>query len=153
VLPTPTPPRTQGATIGSVSCTSLSACTATGLAFAAPAGFPPQTLAERWNGMRWRIQPTPLLPGAGDMNNFSVACPAQSACIAVAGLKNDGLGSQTTLAEQWRGSGASPAQTAPAASPARAYTGIAGCVRAAMGEGLAMGTAAARTEREDLCAS
>jgi len=146
VLPTPTPPGTQGAGIGSVSCTSLSACTATGLAFGAPAGFPPQTLAERWNGARWRIQPTPPLPGAGDMNNFSVACPAQSACIAVAGFANDSHGSQTTLAEQWRGSGASPAQTAPVAFSPRAYLGIAGCIRAAMGAGSAIGATATRIE-------
>ena len=146
VLPTPTPPGTQGAGIGSLSCTSLSACTATGLAFGAPAGFPPQTLAERWNGARWRIQPTPPLPGAGDMNNFSVACPAQSACIAVAGFANDSHGSQTTLAEQWRGSGASPAQTAPVAFSPRAYLGIAGCIRAAMGAGSAIGATATRIE-------
>jgi hypothetical protein len=138
VLPTPNPPGTQGAGIGSVSCTSLSACTATGLAFGAPAGFPPQTLAERWNGMRWRIQPTPLLPGVGDMNNFSVACPAQSACIAVGGFENDGPGSKT-LTEQWRPNGTSTARTAPAASPPPAYRGIAGCIRAAISEGFATG--------------
>jgi len=79
------------------------------------------------------------------MNNFSVACPAPSACIAVAGLKNDGLGSQATLTEQWRGSGASPAQTAPAAFSHRAYHGSAGCIRAAIGEGFAMGAAETRT--------
>jgi hypothetical protein len=144
VLPTPTPPGTQGAGIGSVSCTSLSACTATGLAFGAPAGFPPQTLAERWNGKRWRIQPTPLLPGVGDMNNFSVACPAQSACLAVGGFENDGPGSKT-LTEQWRPSGTSTARTAPAAFSPRAYHGSAGCIRAAIGEGFAMGAGETRT--------
>src|SRR5262249_15103919 len=115
--------------------------------FAAPAGFPPQTLAERWNGKRWRIQPTPLLPGVGDMNNFSVACPAPSACIAVGGFENDGPGSKT-LTEQWRGSGGSPAQTAPAASSPRTYLGIAGCIRAAMSEGFATGVAARRAGPE-----
>jgi hypothetical protein len=145
VLPTPNPPGTQGAGLGSVSCTSLSACTATGLAFGSPAGFPPQTLAERWNGVRWRIQPTPLLPGVSDMNNFSVACPAQATCIAVGGFKNDLAGSKT-LTEQWRGRGASPAPTAPAAFSPRAYLGIAGCIRAAVGEGLATGAAATPTE-------
>jgi len=80
------------------------------------------------------------------MNNFSVACPAQSACIAVAGFANDSHGSQTTLAEQWRGSGASPAQTAPVAFSPRAYLGIAGCIRAAMGAGSAIGATATRIE-------
>jgi hypothetical protein len=144
VLPTPTPPGTQGAGLGSVSCTSLSACTATGIAFGAPAGFPPQTLAERWNGVRWRIQPTPILAGVGDMNNFSVACPGPSACIAVAGFENDGPGSKT-LTERWRGGGASTAHTAPAAAPPTAYRGLAGCIREAIGEGIATGAVAAPT--------
>src|SRR5215471_7975612 len=110
----------------------------------APAGFPPQTLAERWNGVRWRIQPTPLLPGMNDLSNFSVACPAPSACIAVGGFENDGPGAKT-LTERWRGSGASTARTAAAASSARAYLGMAGCIRAAIGDGVATGAAATRT--------
>jgi hypothetical protein len=134
---TPNPPGTQGDFLGSVSCTSLTACTGVGLAFG-PGGFPPQTLAERWNGARWRIQPTPLLPGVSDMNNPSVACPVQSACIAVAGFENDGPGAKT-LTEQWQASGTSTARTAPAASPPPAYRGIAGCIRAAISEGFAMG--------------
>ncbi len=143
VLPTPNPPGTQGDFLSSVSCTSLSACTGVGMAFAAPAGFPPQTLAERWNGAQWRIQPTPLLPGVGDLSNFSVACPSQSICIAAGGFENDGPGAKT-LAERWRGSGASTGQTAPAAFSPRAYLGIAGCIRAAMDEGLATEAAATR---------
>ena len=138
---TPNPPGTQGDFFNSVSCTSLSACTGVGMAFA-PGGFPPQTLAERWNGARWRIQATPLLPGIGDLSNFSVACPAPSACIAAGGFENDGPGAKT-LTEQWRGSGASAAQIAPAASSPHTHLGIAGCIRAAISEGSATGAAAA----------
>jgi hypothetical protein len=141
VLRTPNPPGTQGGVLGSVSCTSLSSCTGVGIALAAPAGFPPQTLAERWNGARWRIQPTPLLPGVGDLSNFSVACPAQSACIAAGGFENDGPGAKT-LTEQWQGSGTLTAPTAPAASLTRGYRGILGCIHAAIDEGVATGTAA-----------
>jgi hypothetical protein len=61
VQPTPTQPGTQGDSFNSVSCTSLTACTGVGMAFAL-GGFPPQTLAERWNGARWRIQPTRSCP-------------------------------------------------------------------------------------------
>jgi hypothetical protein len=139
---TPNPPDTQGDSFNSVSCTSLSACTGVGMAFA-PGGFPPQTLAERWNGARWRIQPTPLLPGIGDLSNFSVACPAPSVCIAAGGFENDGPGAKT-LTEQWRGSGTATAQIAPAASSPRAHLGIAGCTRAAIGEGSTTGAAATR---------
>jgi hypothetical protein len=146
VLPTPNPPGTQGALLSSLSCTSLSACTGVGLAFSAPAGFPPQTLAERWDGVQWSIQPTSLLPGMGELNNFSVACPAQSACVAAGGFENDGPGAKT-LTEQWRGTGTGTAQTAPAALSPRTYQGIAGCIRAAMGEGFAVRAAAARFGR------
>jgi hypothetical protein len=141
VLPTPNPPGTHGDFLNSVSCTSLSACTSVGQAFG-PGGFPPQTLAERWNGVQWRIQPTPLLPGVGTIDSFAVACPAPSACIAAGGFEDDGSGTKT-LAEQWRGSRTSTAQTAPGTSP-RAYHGIAGCIRAAIGEGFAIGAAATR---------
>jgi hypothetical protein len=143
VLATPNPPGTQGNFLSSVSCTSLSACTGAGLAFGVPAGFPPQTLAERWNGAHWRIQPTPLLPAVHDISPLSVACPAQSSCIAVGGFENDGPGSKT-LTEQWRGSGTPTAQTAPAVLSPRAYLGIYGCIRAAIGERFPIGAAATR---------
>jgi hypothetical protein len=141
VLPTPNPPGTQGDFLAGVSCTSLSACTGVGIAFAAPAGFPPQTLAERWNGAQWQIQPTPLLPGVSDLGFFSVACPGRSACIAAGGFENDGPGAKT-LTEQWRASGTSIAQTGPAASSPPAYRGILGCIHAAIGEGFAIRAAA-----------
>jgi hypothetical protein len=140
VLRTPNPPGTQGDFIGSVSCSSLSACTAAGAAFASPAGSPPQTLAERWDGVQWRIQPTPLLPAVRDLSSFSVACPAPSDCIAVGGFENDGPGAKT-LTEQWRGGRASATPTAPVGLSARAYLGIAGCIRAAVSGGAATGPA------------
>jgi len=142
---TPNPSGTQGGILGSVSCTSLSTCTGVGIALTAPAGFPPQTLAERWNGVQWRIQPTPLLPGVGDLSNFSVACPAQSACIAAGGFENDGPGAKT-LIEQWRGGPTSTARAIPAAFAPRAYHDIAACIRAATGGGAAIGARTARLE-------
>src|SRR5690348_10629694 len=49
--------------LSAVSCTSGRACTAVGshAASLSGTGF---TLAERWNGTRWRIQPTTLPTGA-----------------------------------------------------------------------------------------
>jgi hypothetical protein len=137
IRPTPVLSAGQGSFFNSVACVA-SACTAVGL-YLTNSG--PLTLAERWNGARWHIQPTPLLPAVHDIGNFSVACPAQLTCMAVGGFENDGPGSKT-LTEQWRGSGTSTALTAPAAFSARAFPGIAGCIRAAMGEGFATGAAA-----------
>jgi hypothetical protein len=141
VLPTPNQPGTQGDFIGSLSCTSLSACTAVG-GYANSSGAQ-LTLAERWNGVQWRIQRTPMLPGVHNLSSFSVACPAQLTCIAAGGFENDGPGSKT-LAELWLGSGTATARTAPGAFSPRAYTGIVGCIRGAMGEGFAMGAATTR---------
>ena len=57
----PLPHGAPGGILTAVSCTSTSACTATGSNFST-AG---QTLAERWNGTRWRVQPTPNPANSG----------------------------------------------------------------------------------------
>ena len=137
IQPTPNPSGTQFfSVLTGVSCTARDACEASG-------GSDAGAFAERWNGVQWRIQPTPPLPGIHDLSNFSVACPAPSACIAAGGFENDGPGAKT-LTEQWRGSGTSTTRTAPTAFSSRAYLGMAGCIRAALGEGGAIGAAATR---------
>jgi hypothetical protein len=138
IQPTPTPP--GGGLLNGVACPAPAACTAVGITFTSSGGM---ILAERWNGTAWHIQPTPLLPAAFDITLPAVACPARAACTTVGGFENDGRGS-VSLAERWRGGGAPAAQTAPGASSPRAYRGIAGCIRAALGEDFAAGTAAAR---------
>jgi hypothetical protein len=94
-----TPPGTEGNgdSFSGVSCSSASACTAVGLVFSSA----PFTVAERWNGTQWSIQPTPSIPGVYDMAGPAVSCPTLSACTAVGGYRNDGPG--VTLAEQWNG--------------------------------------------------
>jgi hypothetical protein len=139
IQPTPTPP--GGGLLNGVACPAPAACTAVGFTFTSSGG---RILAERWNGTAWHIQPTPLLPAAHDISLPAVACPDRTACTAVGGFENDGPGS-VSLAERWRGSGTSAAQTAPAAFSPRAYRGIAGCIRAALGEGFAIGAAVPRT--------
>jgi hypothetical protein len=128
--------------LNTVSCTSASSCTAAGELANSAGQAVVGTLAERWNGRSWHIQPTPVLPGLGLVNNFSAACPAQSTCIAAGGFENDGQNAKT-LTEVWR-AGASGAQPAPGASSPRAYLGMAGCIRAAMGKGAAVRATATR---------
>jgi hypothetical protein len=86
-----------------VSCTSPSACIAVGGRLALP-GKPTGTLAERWDGHTWSIQPTPSLPGHGIKLLNSVACTSRSFCMAVGNefspATGEGLG---TLAERWDG--------------------------------------------------
>jgi hypothetical protein len=57
IQPTPIPAGAMFSTLGGVSCSSASACTTTGLYYAGT--DEPRTLAERWNGDGWEIQPTP----------------------------------------------------------------------------------------------
>jgi hypothetical protein len=137
VQPTPASP---GGQLTGLACSAPAACTAVGFTFTSTGGM---ILAERWNGTTWRIQPTPLLPAAHDISPPAVACPARTACIAVGGFENDGPGS-VSLAERWRGSRTPPAPTTPGAFSPPTHSGIAGCIRAALGDGFATGAAAPR---------
>jgi len=102
IQPTPNP-RGGGWTLGAVSCTSPSACTAVGGRLEPP-GTPGATLAERWNGRRWRIQATPSLPGGAVKLLTGVACTSRSSCLAVGGEFDQATGqSLGTLAERWNG--------------------------------------------------
>jgi hypothetical protein len=83
--------------------------------------FPPTgpfTIAERWNGSHWTIQPTPTFPGIYDLDPSFVSCPTTFLCTAVGGYTNNGV--KLTLAEQWHGSGhQSQAATGPSGRASR----------------------------------
>jgi hypothetical protein len=102
IQPTPNPPG-GGWSLGAVSCTSPSACTAVGGRLVPP-GEPTGTLAERWDGHTWRIQPTPNPPGHGIKLLDSVSCTSPSSCMAV-GVEFDPATGESlgTLAERWDG--------------------------------------------------
>ena len=106
IQPTPNPPGGGNILLASVACPASSACTAFG--FDVTGSGQHLTLAESWNGHTWRIQPTPAIVAA-DIGFPGVACPALSACVAVASYTNNGP--NLTLAEQWnrRSSGSQPA--------------------------------------------
>jgi hypothetical protein len=92
VTSAPTPAQLNG-----VSCVSPRDCTAVG-AYVNSAGVI-ATLAERWNGTRWTVQPTPNKDEGFEARNSldSVSCPSPKFCMAV------GSGSRRTLAEEWNG--------------------------------------------------
>jgi hypothetical protein len=98
---TPNPSGGQNIFLANVACPDRSVCTAFGLDLTA---FGPLTLAERWSGGRWRIQPTPGLV-AYDIGFPGVACPTSSACYAVASYTNNGP--SLTLVERWNRTGTS----------------------------------------------
>jgi hypothetical protein len=92
----PNPPGAASSIFFGVACTSASACIAVGGSTSRTRV--PVTLAERWNGRSWRLQPTPNPATGGELSG--VACTAPSACTAV-GARTDSAGNPAgTLAER-----------------------------------------------------
>jgi len=84
----------------SVSCVTSSDCLAVG--YYTNSSGADKTLAERWNGSKWTVEPTPN-PSRSTINILTgLACPSSRNCTAV-GYHADGSGIRT-LAEQWNGS-------------------------------------------------
>ena len=87
--------------LNSVSCASATACTATGSAFVRGSLI---TLAERWNGTAWSIQPTPNPDPFTASTLASVSCPTSTDCVAVGNWSYENMrGPTVTLAEAWNG--------------------------------------------------
>jgi hypothetical protein len=98
---TPNPSGATSSGLASVSCPRARACTAVG-SYVNSAGAE-MTLAEHWNGTRWRIQPMPNPSGATSSSLASVSCARRRACIAVGGYSANSSGVLTDLAERWNG--------------------------------------------------
>lgn len=105
IQPTPNLARVPYTVLRSVSCTTRWACTAVGQSGQTPQyGQQTRTLAARWNGRTWAVQPTPaLVAGAADALN-AVSCKSATSCVAVgiAGFGGDSEAANT-LAERWNG--------------------------------------------------
>jgi hypothetical protein len=101
IQPTRTPAGSRSAVLTAVSCPTRMACTAVGYATAqSGAGV---ALAEHWNGARWSIERTAVLPGARGGLLFGVSCPSAAACTAVGSVISRS-GRSRPLAERWNGS-------------------------------------------------
>lgn len=97
----PNPKRSTNGSLLGVSCTSRRACTAVGFYDTGTAG---RTLAvaERWNGTRWRIQPTRRPAGTLSDEFVGVSCSTRHACTAV-GYQNNPITGARPLVEAWNG--------------------------------------------------
>jgi hypothetical protein len=81
---TPRPAGALASGFFAVSCTSPGACTAAGAD--AGSGGKTVTLAQAWNGTRWRVQATPATPNPASIfaNGLAgVSCASPRACTAV----------------------------------------------------------------------
>lgn len=94
----PTPAGAKRSALVDVSCTSIRTCTAVG-DFVNSAGTD-VTLAERWNGHTWAIQPTPNPRGAKRSVFYGASCGSTAACTAV-GWFRGGIGTAKPLAERY----------------------------------------------------
>jgi hypothetical protein len=97
----PLPHASPGGILAAVSCTSPRACTATGANFSNTS----PTLAERWNGTRWRVQPTPNPPNfttsSEEPELNAVSCTSGTACTATGKYAPGGNGAY--FLEAWNG--------------------------------------------------
>src|SRR5437764_3823913 len=96
IQPSPNPPGSQGTALSAVSCDPSGSCTAVGQY---GTGGPTLTLAERWNGSTWTIQPTPNPSGANALLT-GISCPGRYSCTAV-GYRVSSV--VRPLVERWNG--------------------------------------------------
>jgi hypothetical protein len=96
----PPSPAVPNGVLSAVSCSSGDACTAVGH-FVNGKGAR-ATLAERWNGRGWLIQPTPNPSRAAGSALAGISCPLEKVCVAVGTF----IGHAETprpLVEEWDG--------------------------------------------------
>jgi hypothetical protein len=95
------PAGAQAANFDGVACSSKTFCIAVGV-YANRAGkF--VTLAEKWNGSHWTVQPTPNPANFKGAGLNAVACTSPSACTSVGGFATH-AGNTFPLTEVWNGS-------------------------------------------------
>jgi hypothetical protein len=101
--PIPAPPGALSSGLYGVSCPAATSCIAVGST--TDAGGHETALAERWDGARWRLEPTPPGSAAQTTRLQAVSCSSANACAAV-GYAIDANGSnlRTARAERWDGS-------------------------------------------------
>ncbi len=96
---TPNPSGATRSTFTGVSCSSATACTATG-EYVNSSGTT-VTLAEAWNGTEWSIQSTSNPSEASGSTLQSVYCASSSSCVAI-GYSSTSTGWES-FSEQWNG--------------------------------------------------
>lgn len=119
---TPGPAGSLGGELLAVSCSSAKACTAAG-SYGASSGQG-RTLAERWNGARWRLQAMPSPAGSPGSGIAGISCAALKSCVAAGSYSTKG-GASRMLAERWNGSRwRIQARPGPAGATGSAFLGV-----------------------------
>src|SRR5262249_38965450 len=124
----PNPAGAQFSELAGVTCNMVASCVAGG-DYVNGSGTD-VTLAERWDGTNWVIQPTPNPSGSQFGFLASVSCTSPSACTAVGGYGNSS-GTLVTLAERWNGTKWVTQQTPSRAGASFSYLAAVSCPSAA----------------------
>ncbi len=136
-----TPPISNAIGLNAVSCAAPNACTALGGYIHAPprpnTSSYNVTVAERWNGKRWAVQPLPnpartlilILPG--------ISCVSPNMCMAVGYTEpSEGVGGGGAIAERWNGSSWTMQGVSGAADLSRVSCASVSMCMAVAGDGL-----------------
>jgi hypothetical protein len=99
IIATPNPTRTG---LGGLSCVTATFCMAVGTQAGDPAGIVTHTLAERWNGAKWSIVPSPN-PHVNTIVLDGVSCTSPTNCSAIGYYDVPRLETSDTLVEHWDG--------------------------------------------------
>jgi hypothetical protein len=100
IAATPVPPSATFTELDGVSCTSTTACTAVGSYLSSSNLI--ETLAERWDGAAWTIQPTPNPPTIPNVAQLAaVSCASATSCMAVGSFET--MQTTVSFAERWNG--------------------------------------------------
>lgn len=87
--------------LAGVSCSSATACMAVGGTLSPYARG--RSLAARWNGHRWSIQPTPNPRRTPNSSLVGVSCPLAAACMAVGETNSSNGREYVPFTERWDG--------------------------------------------------
>jgi hypothetical protein len=111
--PVPLPAGAAYPSLGAVSCTAADSCEAVG-GYESTSNLDWYSLAEAWNGSRWRIQATPAISGATSAGLSAVSCVSATDCEAAGQIMTKGDSIAFGVLEKWNGTRWSVQEKLPA---------------------------------------
>jgi hypothetical protein len=90
--------------LSGVTCTSSTNCWAVGYTTLDPNGGIARTLIEQWDGVSWKLVPSPNTSATRSNYLFSVSCASSSECRAAGYSNTPGAADAQTVVAQWNGS-------------------------------------------------
>jgi hypothetical protein len=100
--PVPVPADTSFQHLSAISCASADSCEAVG-GYESESNLDWYTLAEVWNGSRWRVQATPAISGATSATLSAVSCVSATDCEAGGQVMTKGDSIAFGVLEKWNG--------------------------------------------------